>query len=74
MIDLHKLDKFRLKDREREFYGCTGDSASAARHGTRCARLVYILLCGYDDGEQRKVSTAAILRKLRSGVYAGGKR
>ena len=23
MIDLHKLDKFRLKDREREFYGCT---------------------------------------------------
>lgn len=55
MIDLHKLDKFRLKDREREFYGCTGDS-------------------GYDDGEQRKVSTAAILRKLRSGVYAGGKR
>lgn len=39
MIDLHKLDKFRLKDREREFYGCTGDSASAARHGTRCARL-----------------------------------
>ena len=24
MIDLHKLDKFRLKDREREFYGCNG--------------------------------------------------
>ena len=26
MIDLHKLDKFRLKDRERRrgFYGCTG--------------------------------------------------
>lgn len=28
MIDLHKLDKFRLKDREREFYGCTGDSGN----------------------------------------------
>ena len=30
MIDLHKLDKFRLKDREREFYGCTGDSGKKA--------------------------------------------
>lgn len=30
MIDLHKLDKFRLKDREREFYGCTGDSEHRA--------------------------------------------
>ena len=28
MIDLHKLDKFRLKDRERELYGCTGDSGN----------------------------------------------
>ena len=28
MIDLHKLDKFRLKDREHEFYGCTGDSGN----------------------------------------------
>lgn len=32
MIDLHKLDKFRLKDREREFYGCTGDSGNG-RYG-----------------------------------------
>lgn len=28
MIDLHKPNKFRLKDRERELYGCTGDSGN----------------------------------------------
>ena len=28
MIDLHKLDKYRLKDKERELYGCKGDSGN----------------------------------------------
>lgn len=28
MIDLHKLDKFRLKDREREFYFEKQESAT----------------------------------------------
>ena len=49
MIDLHKLDKFRLKDREREFYGCTGDSGNGVFKMQESAQHQYMT-----HGEERK--------------------